>query len=61
MAHPAADDILQFCRDEMARIETFVRERQLIGLAQEPLEIRWTPAFLRAFGGAMLDSPSGNS
>ena len=25
--------------------------------ADEPLEIRWTPVFMRAFGGAMLDSP----
>ena len=31
------------------------REHDLIGLADEPLEIRWTPVFLRAFGGAMLD------
>ena len=56
-AHPAAEDILQFCRDELARIETFVRERSVIGLADEPLEIRWTPVFMRSFGGAMLDSP----
>ena len=33
------------------------REHDLIGLADEPLEIRWTPVFLRAFGGAMLSSP----
>jgi hypothetical protein len=26
-------------------------------MAEEPLDIRWTPVFLRAFGGAMLDSP----
>ena len=52
--HPAADDLLDFCRAENARIEAFCRERDLIGLADEPLEIRWTPVFLRAFGGAML-------
>ena len=56
-AHPEADDILQFCRDEMARIETFVREQDVISLESEPLDIRWTPVFLRSFGGAMLDSP----
>ena len=39
------------------RIEAFCRERDLVGLADDPLEIRWTPVFLRAFGGAMLDSP----
>jgi uncharacterized protein (DUF885 family) len=55
--HPAAGDILQFCRDELVRIEDFVVDRQLMGLADEPLEIRWTPVFARSFGGAMLDAP----
>ncbi|MDO8483848.1 MAG: DUF885 family protein, partial [Candidatus Limnocylindrales bacterium] len=55
--HPKADELLEFCRTENARIEAFCAERDLIGLADEPLEIRWTPAFLRAFGGAMLSSP----
>jgi uncharacterized protein (DUF885 family) len=55
--HPAPGDVLDFCRRELARIETFCRDRNVIGLADEPLEIRWTPVFMRAFGGAMLDSP----
>lgn len=55
--HPSRDEILDFCRAELERVEAFCRERGLIGLADEPLEIRWTPVFLRAFGGAMLDSP----
>ncbi len=55
--HPKAEDLLEFCRVENARIEVFCRERDLIGLADEPLDIRWTPVFLRAFGGAMLSSP----
>ncbi|HEX4935313.1 MAG TPA: DUF885 family protein, partial [Gemmatimonadaceae bacterium] len=55
--HPRADELLDACRDELVRVEAFVRERDLIGLADEPLEIRWTPEFLRSFGGAMLDSP----
>ncbi|MGZ8528679.1 MAG: DUF885 domain-containing protein, partial [Candidatus Limnocylindrales bacterium] len=55
--HPRADELLDFCREENARIETFCAERDLIGLADEPLEIRWTPVFMRAFGGAMLSSP----
>ena len=54
--HPAADGLLDFCRAEL-RIESFCRERNVIGLADEPLDIRWTPVFLRAFGGAMLDAP----
>ena len=55
--HPRADELLDFCRAETATIEAFVRERDLIGLADEPLDIIWTPPFLRAFGGAMLIPP----
>ena len=55
--HPAAPDVLDFCRAELARIEAFCRDNDVIGLADEPLDIRWTPVFLRSFGGAMLDSP----
>ena len=55
--HPAADELLDFCRAEDERIEGFIRERNLLGLPDEPLEITWTPPFLRAFGGAMLIPP----
>ena len=55
--HPAADELLDFCRAENERIAAFCRETDLIGLAEEPLEIIWTPAFLRATGGAMLIPP----
>jgi uncharacterized protein (DUF885 family) len=57
LEHPRADDLLDFCRAENARIEAFCAEHDLVGLADEPLEIQWTPVFLRAFGGAMLISP----
>jgi uncharacterized protein (DUF885 family) len=55
--HPAAPDLLQACRDELVRIEAFCRDRNVIGLSDEPLEIQWTPKFLRNFAGAMLHSP----
>ena len=55
--HPKAEELLDFCRAEHARIEAFVAERDLVGLADEPLQIVWTPAFLRSFGGAMLIPP----
>lgn len=55
--HPKADELLDFCRAEHGRIEAFIRERDLIGLAEDPLQIIWTPPFLRAFGGAMLIPP----
>jgi uncharacterized protein (DUF885 family) len=55
--HPKAEELLDFCRAEHRRIENFIRERNLIGLAEDPLQIIWTPPFLRAFGGAMLIPP----
>jgi uncharacterized protein (DUF885 family) len=55
--HPAAAELLDYCREENGRIEAFVREHDVIGLADEPLQIVWTPEFLRAFGGAMLIPP----
>jgi uncharacterized protein (DUF885 family) len=55
--HPAEDELLDYCRAENTRIEAFVADRDLIGLADEPLQIVWTPQFMRAFGGAMLIPP----
>jgi hypothetical protein len=55
--HPAADGLVSFCCEELVRIEAFCREQGVIGLVDEPLQIDWTPEFLRSFGGAMLDSP----
>jgi uncharacterized protein (DUF885 family) len=56
-AHPAGGELLDVSRRELAGVETFVRERGLIGLPDEPLDIRWTPKFLQGFGGASLWSP----
>jgi len=55
--HQDPADLLDFCREEVIRIESFCAERDLIGIVDEPLDIRWTPVFLRAYGGAMLISP----
>ncbi|MDQ3688602.1 MAG: DUF885 domain-containing protein [Chloroflexota bacterium] len=55
--HPRADELLDYCTAEHQKIEAFIRERDLIGLADDPLQIIWTPPFLRAFGGAMLIPP----
>jgi uncharacterized protein (DUF885 family) len=55
--HPAADELLDFCRRETAAIEAFVRDRGIITLPDEPLTITWTPAFLRPYGGAFLSPP----
>jgi uncharacterized protein (DUF885 family) len=55
--HQEPADLLEFCRLENARIEAFCTERDLIGVVDDPLDIRWTPVFLRQFGGAMLIWP----
>ena len=55
--HREPDSLLDSCRAEHERIEAFCGERDLIGLVDDPLDIRWTPEFLRAYGGAMLISP----
>jgi uncharacterized protein (DUF885 family) len=55
--HPGADELLDASRAELVRIEAFCREREVIGLTDEPLQIQWTPVFLRPFAGAMLHSP----
>jgi uncharacterized protein (DUF885 family) len=55
--HRDPDELLDFCREENARIGAFCAEHDLIELVDEPLDIRWTPEFLRAYGGAMLISP----
>ncbi len=55
--HPPAAELLDFCREELKRIEAFCREHDVIGLSEEPLQIQWTPKFLRPFAGAMLHSP----
>ena len=41
--HPLAGELLDFCRAENARIEAFIGERDLIGLADKPMQIIWTP------------------
>jgi len=48
--HPRAEELLDFCRAENERIEAYVAEHDLVGLADEPLQVVWTPGFLRAFG-----------
>jgi uncharacterized protein (DUF885 family) len=55
--HQRPADLLSFCQAEVARIEEFCRQGDVISLADEPLEVTWTPVFMRAYGRAFLDSP----
>jgi uncharacterized protein (DUF885 family) len=54
--HPAAN-LLEYCRESYGDIVDFCRARELISVPDDPLEIDWTPPFLREFAGAMLDAP----
>ncbi len=55
--HRRPEEKLDYCTREVARIERFVRRNQMVGLPREPLEVTWTPKFLRADGGAFLSPP----
>jgi uncharacterized protein (DUF885 family) len=55
--HRQPAELLDWCRDEVSRLEAFCRERGIITLTDEPLSIVWTPVFMRAYGRAFLDSP----
>ena len=55
--HQPPERLLDFCREELARIEAFCRDHAVVALPGEPLAIEWTPPFLRSFAGAMLLSP----
>jgi len=55
--HQPPERLLDFCREELARIEAFCREHEVVDLPADPLAIEWTPPFLRSFAGAMLLSP----
>ena len=55
--HCAPEEMLDRSRAETARCEAFIRKTGLVDLPMEPLEIMWTPLFLRAYGGAFLDAP----
>lgn len=55
--HCAPEEMLDRSRAETARCEAFIRKTGLVDLPKEPLEIMWTPLFLRAYAGAFLDAP----
>jgi uncharacterized protein (DUF885 family) len=55
--HHRPDELLDFSRAEIKRIEEFCRVKGVIGLPDEPLQVTWTPVFQRAFGRAFLQAP----
>jgi uncharacterized protein (DUF885 family) len=55
--HRAPQELLEWCQAEVKSIEAFCRANDVIGLADEPLKLTWTPVFMRAYGRAFLDAP----
>jgi uncharacterized protein (DUF885 family) len=55
--HRQPGELLEWCQAEVKRLEEFCREKNVIGLPDEPLSITWTPVFMRAYGRAFLESP----
>ncbi len=55
--HHKPDELIDFSRKEVELIEAFCREKDVIGLSDQPMQIIWTPIFMRAFGKAFLQSP----
>lgn len=55
--HPTVEELLDRCRAETADLEAFVTRRGLLEAPDEPLDIIWTPLFLRSLGGGYLDAP----
>jgi uncharacterized protein (DUF885 family) len=55
--HRRPHELLEWCTAEVARIEQFCLENDVIGLPDEPLKVTWTPVFMRAYGMAFLESP----
>ncbi len=55
--HRQPNELIDWCREEVTRIEEFCRANNVIGLPDDPLQITWTPVFMRAYGRAFLESP----
>ncbi len=56
-SHPEPEELLDACKSAYAETERFVKERGIITLPKEPLEIIWAPEFSRGVAVAGLSSP----
>ena len=55
--HRQPHELLERSQEEVRLVEEFCRQRNVIGLPDEPLQVTWTPVFMRAYGRAFLESP----
>ena len=57
LQHPQPDQLIEVNLAELEKINEFCVANNVIGLPEEPLQVTWTPVFMRAYGRAFLQSP----
>ena len=55
--HPKPAGLLDACKAAYAEAEAFVRERDILTLPEEPIEIVWSPQYARGLSITGLESP----
>ncbi|MFA4947977.1 MAG: DUF885 domain-containing protein [Candidatus Krumholzibacteriia bacterium] len=55
--HPKPAELLDACKAAYAEAEAFVRERDILTIPDEPIEIIWTPEYSRGLSIVALEAP----
>ncbi len=55
--HPKPAELLDACKAAYAEAETFVRERDVLTIPDEPIEIVWAPEYARGLSIVSLETP----
>ncbi len=55
--HPKPGELLDACKAAYAEAEAFVRERDILPIPEEPIEIVWAPEYSRGLSIVALEAP----
>jgi len=55
--HPKPAELLDVCKAAYAEAEAFVRERDILTIPEEPIEIVWAPEYSRGLSIVALEAP----
>ena len=55
--HPKPAELLDACKAAYAEAEAFVRERDVLAIPEEPIEIVWAPEYSRGLSIVALEAP----
>jgi uncharacterized protein (DUF885 family) len=55
--HPKPSELLDACKTAFAEASAFVRERDVLGIPDEPIELAWAPEYSRSLSIVGLESP----